>query len=156
MWMGIEHNLGVRVERPLSGPTVDAILEPRYEQEEHRAFLEEDIWGQWASNSTFSFFFHFDKIVVPYCTSWRPPYSAVISSMTMTELYIRSVFRNETCLFWHHCFCERERNQTGEDSHQLAESVKNNSSPSVCHLGEVKPWLGPGTHQEVLAQLFFP
>lgn len=43
MWMGIEHNLGVRVERPLSGPTVDARLEARYEQEEHRAFLEEDI-----------------------------------------------------------------------------------------------------------------
>ena len=43
MWMGSEHNLGVRVERPLSGPIIEAILEPRCEQEEHRAFLEEDI-----------------------------------------------------------------------------------------------------------------
>lgn len=34
-------------------------------------------------------FFHFNKVVA-YCTNWLPLNSAVIPSITMTELYIRS------------------------------------------------------------------
>lgn len=43
MWMGSGYNWGVRVERLLSGPITDVMLEPRCEHEKYRAFLKEDI-----------------------------------------------------------------------------------------------------------------
>ena len=43
MWMGSGYNLGVRIERLLSGPITDVMLEPRCEHEKYRAFLKEDI-----------------------------------------------------------------------------------------------------------------
>ena len=48
-----------------------------------------------------------------------------------------------------------DNNQTGEDCYQWAESVKNNSTASLRHSGEVKPWGGSGIYVETLARFFF-
>lgn len=86
-------NLGVRMEGQLSGPVTDIVLEPGVDKKHTEFSWQRRVWDQLTS------FFTFNKIVVAYCISWLPPNSAVIPLMTVTELYICSVFRNETCLF---------------------------------------------------------
>lgn len=68
------NNLNVRVERQLSKRAQDLLGK-----------------GEFGVNGyqRVPFFPHFNKVVA-YCTNWLPPNSAVIPSMTMTELYICS------------------------------------------------------------------